>query len=278
MLGLLPPTEPTYLALNVSGGFVEYVVVSLVALAASALTLFSGFGLGTLLMPVVAIFFPLEVAIAVTAMVHLANNIFKVGLLGRKAKGSVLVSFGVPAIAAALLGALLLTWLSDVPPLYQYTFGDRLLSVSPLKLVVGVLILGFLFLELLPRFSAISLDKKFLPFGGVISGFFGGLSGHQGAFRSMFLLKAGLTKEEFVASGVVLAVMVDLSRMTIYGWDISTQHRDIEWPLVIAASLSAFTGAYAGAKILKKVTIRSIQLAVSALLAVVSLGLVSGLL
>lgn len=256
----------------------EYVVVSLVALAASALTLFSGFGLGTLLMPVVAIFFLLEVAIAVTAMVHLANNIFKVGLLGRKAKGSVLVSFGVPAIAAALLGALLLTWLSDVPPLYQYTFGDRLLSVSPLKLVVGVLILGFLFLELSPRFSAISLDKKFLPFGGVISGFFGGLSGHQGAFRSMFLLKAGLTKEEFVATGVVQAVMVDLSRMTIYGWDISTQHRDIEWPLVIAASLSAFNGAYAGAKILKKVTIRSIQLAVSALLAVVSLGLVSGLL
>jgi uncharacterized membrane protein YfcA len=256
----------------------EYAVVSLAALAASALTLFSGFGLGTLLMPVVAIFFPLEVAIALTAMVHLANNIFKVGLLGRHANGSVLIRFGLPAIAAAFLGALLLTWLSDIPAVYRYAVGGHELSVSPLKLVVGVLILAFVLLELSPRFSAISLDRKYLPFGGIVSGFFGGLSGHQGAFRSMFLLKAGLAKEEFVATGVMLAVMVDLSRMTIYGWDMLTQSRALEWPLVIAASLSAFTGAYVGAKVLKKVTIRSIQLMVSALLVVVSLGLVSGLL
>ena len=38
----------------------EYFVIPLAAFAASMLTLFSGFGLGTLLMPVVAIFFPVE--------------------------------------------------------------------------------------------------------------------------------------------------------------------------------------------------------------------------
>ncbi|KAF0170293.1 MAG: hypothetical protein FD161_4693 [Limisphaerales bacterium] len=43
----------------------DYVVVSLAALVATALTLFSGFGLGTLLMPVFAVFFPLPVAVAV---------------------------------------------------------------------------------------------------------------------------------------------------------------------------------------------------------------------
>jgi len=56
---------------------VEWIIVSACALLASMLTLFSGFGLGTLLMPVVALFFPLEVAIALTAVVHLANNVFK---------------------------------------------------------------------------------------------------------------------------------------------------------------------------------------------------------
>ena len=60
----------------------EYVVIVIVALCVSMLTLFSGFGLGTLLMPALAIFFPVPVAIAATAIVHLANNIFKVGLLG----------------------------------------------------------------------------------------------------------------------------------------------------------------------------------------------------
>lgn len=256
----------------------EFIVVSVAALVASALTLFSGFGLGTLLMPVVALFFPVEVAIAITAMVHLANNIFKVGLLGKQANGSVLVRFGVPAVAAAFLGALLLTWLSDVPPLYEYAALGTVLQVYPLKLVVGLLIMAFVFLDLSPRFSAIALDRKYLPLGGALSGFFGGLSGHQGAFRSMFLLKAGLNKEEFVATGVMLAVMVDISRMAIYGWDISAQHRIVEWPLVATASLAAFSGAYVGSRILKKVTIRSIQLIVSVLLAVVSLGLMSGVL
>jgi uncharacterized membrane protein YfcA len=69
---------------------VDLFVVCFAALVASALTLFSGFGLGTLLMPVVALFFPLDLAIAMTAMVHLANNLFKIGLLGRKADSQLL--------------------------------------------------------------------------------------------------------------------------------------------------------------------------------------------
>ena len=256
----------------------EIVVVSIAALFASALTLFSGFGLGTLLMPVVAIFFPIEVAIAITAMVHLANNLFKVALLGKKASRSVLLSFGVPAVVTAFLGALVLGWLSVVPSILEYSAFGNQMQVSPLKLVVGMLILAFVTLELSPKFSSIALDRKYLPYGGVVSGFFGGLSGHQGAFRSMFLLKAGLSKEEFVATGVMLAVMVDTSRMLIYGWEMSGQHHGIEWPLVIAASVSAFVGAYLGSRMLKKITIKSIQVMVSLLLVVVSLGLMSGVL
>ncbi len=255
----------------------EILVVSMAALIASALTLFSGFGLGTLLMPVVAIFFPVEIAIAITAMVHLANNVFKVALLGKKASRSVLLSFGIPAVASAFLGAVILGWLSGVPSLEYAAFGHQM-QVSPLKLVVGILILSFVTLELLPGFSSVALDRKYLPYGGVVSGFFGGLSGHQGAFRSMFLLKAGLNKEEFVATGVMLAVMVDMSRILVYGWDMTGLRHSIEWPLVISASCSAFAGAYFGSRLLEKVTIRFIRIAVSVLLAVISLGLISGVL
>jgi uncharacterized membrane protein YfcA len=92
----------------------------------------------------------------------------------------------------------------------------------------------------------------------------------------MFLLKAGLSKEEFVATGVMLAVMVDVSRMLIYGWEMSGHRHDIHWPLVVAASVSAFIGAYFGARLLNKITLRSIRIAVSVLLVVVSLGLISG--
>jgi len=255
---------------------VELLIVCIAALLASALTLFSGFGLGTLLMPVVALFFQLELAIAMTAMVHLANNLFKIGLLGRKADGSVLLKFGLPAVAAAFVGAALLLYLGEVKPIYEYeAFGNNQ-QVSALKVVIGVLIVSFVVLEFSSTFSTVALDRKWLPLGGMISGFFGGLSGHQGAFRSMFLIKAGLEKEGFVATGVVLAVMVDIARMVIYGADISTRGHAVEWPLVIGASLSAFTGAYVGAKVLKKVTLRSVQLIVSGLLIVVGVGLIVG--
>ncbi|MDR4468594.1 MAG: sulfite exporter TauE/SafE family protein [Nitrospira sp.] len=256
----------------------ELLIVCIAALLASALTLFSGFGLGTLLMPVVALFFPLELAIAMTAMVHLANNLFKIGLLGRKADSSVLMQFGVPAIAAAFVGAALLTYLGEVKPIYEYQAFGSARQVSVLKLVIGVLIVSFVVLELSPTFSKIALDRRWLPLGGIVSGFFGGLSGHQGAFRSMFLIKAGLEKEAFVATGVALAVLVDIARLSVYGAGTTIQGEVIEWPLAIGACLSAFLGAYVGAQMLRKVTFRSVQLMVSALLIVVGIGLVMGLL
>jgi uncharacterized membrane protein YfcA len=257
---------------------VEMIAVCLAALSASGLTFFSGFGLGTLLMPVVALFFPLEQAIAMTAIVHLANNLFKIGLVGKKADATVVFRFGAPAVAAALIGAGLLVWLGELSPLFSYGALGHDFQISPLKLVIGLLIIAFVVLELLPSFSTITLPRQWLPVGGLISGFFGGLSGNQGAFRSMFLLKAGLDKEAFVATGVVLAVLVDMSRLLIYAADISANSRAVEWPLVIAASASAFAGAYLGSRIMKKISILAVQRIVSFLLIVVATGIISGVL
>jgi uncharacterized protein len=255
---------------------VEIIIVSLAAFIASALTLFSGFGLGTLLMPVVAIFFPITIAISITAIVHLANNLFKAVLLGQYADRSVLLRFGIPAVIFAFLGAIILGWLSTIPPLYEYSAFNQNLKISPAKLIVGLLILGFVALELSPKYSTVKIDPKYLPFGGVISGFFGGLSGHQGAFRSMFLIKSGLSKEAYVATGVMLAVMVDVARLSIYGWQVATEVEQIQWRLVFAASISAFFGAYFGAKLLKKITINVIRMSISIMLVIVAIGLILG--
>jgi len=138
-------------------------------------------------------------------------------------------------------------------------------------------IISFVALELSPIFSSLTLDKKFLSLGGIISGFFGGLSGHQGAFRSLFLLKAGLSKEQFIATGVILAVMVDLSRMIIYGFDALITQKNIDWMIVITAILAAFIGSFFGSRLIKKVTIHSIQILVSGLLVVIAFGLMTGI-
>ena len=85
----------------------DYLLVCGVALLVSGLTLYSGFGLGTLLMPVFALFFPVSVAVAATAVVHLLNNLFKVVLVGRRADWTVVARFGLPAALAAFVGAAL---------------------------------------------------------------------------------------------------------------------------------------------------------------------------
>lgn len=86
-----------------------------------------------------------------------------------------------------------------------------------MKGVIGSLIVLFALLELSPRFQALAFPPRWLPVGRALSGYFGGFSGNQGALRSVFLLKAGLSKDAFVATGVVSAVIVDAMRFSVYG-------------------------------------------------------------
>src|SRR3989338_8441733 len=83
----------------------ELVLIGVSALLVSGMTLFSGFGLGTVLMPVFALFFPLPLAIAATAVVHFANNIFKFGLMAKQADWRVVGRVSVPAAIAAMIAA-----------------------------------------------------------------------------------------------------------------------------------------------------------------------------
>ena len=162
----------------------SYLIVCLVALVASGLTLFSGFGLGTLLLPAFALFFPVEIAVTATAVVHLANNFFKLALVGRHASARVVLAFGLPAIAGALGGAWALAYLSGLPVLARYTFLGREVELTGVRLVVSVLIVVFALLELLPAADRLAFGPHWLTLGGAVSGFFGGLSGHQGSRSS----------------------------------------------------------------------------------------------
>lgn len=259
----------------------SHLIVAVTALIASGLTLFSGFGLGTILMPVFALFFPVTVAIPATAIVHLANNLFKVALVGRRANWSVLFRFAPAAALAAMVGAWLLWLLADLPPVAHYEFLGEPREINPVQLTIGLVIVAIAALELSPRFSALAFPPKFLILGGFISGFFGGLSGNQGAFRSAFLLRAGLDKEAFVATGVIASVIVDMFRLAVYGLSFyatsfSTLSGEVG-SVVAVAIIAAFAGAYVGARLLKKMTLRFVQFVVAAMMVVIGIGLATGL-
>ena len=260
-----------------------FFIVGITAFLAAGLTMYSGFGLGTLMLPVFALFFPTEVAVVATALVHGANNVFKVSLLGRNADREVVLKFGLPAIAAAILGALALGWVAQSDSSMSVVVNDKTAAeITPVKLVVGLLMIGFALFELLPRFRNLAFDRRYLPLGGILSGFFGGLSGHQGALRSAFLAKSGLTTERFVGSNAVIGFMVDLTRISVYVALFTVAGGEPGdfggWPLVITGAISAFCGIMLGKRFLKKVTMTSIQTLVGVLLFGVGLALVTGVL
>jgi len=234
----------------------DYVIIPLTALIASFLTFFSGFGLGTLLLPVFAIYYPLPIAIALTASVHLLNNLFKLSLVFKSINWNVALRFGIPSLLAAFAGAYALRKLSDADvTMASYHIADKEFMITWPGFIIGILIILFAMAELSKRLSSLSFPDKYLIPGGLLSGFFGGFSGHQGALRSAFLLRLNLEKPAFIATGVVVACMVDVVRLALYSkFDVLTD-TEVNYPLLIVTVLAAWGGAFVGNKIFRKTSL-----------------------
>jgi uncharacterized membrane protein YfcA len=253
----------------------DLAILALVALGASLLTFFTGFGLGTLLLPVFALFVPLAEAVALTAAVHLASGLVKFGLTSRHVAWRVVVAFGVPAVLASLIGAALLLRVTDASPWFSWSLTGREYAVTPVKLLVGVLLAAFAMAEFVPSLKRITFSTRWLPVGGLLSGFFGGLAGMQGALRSAFLVRANLTKEAFIGTGAALACLIDITRLGVYGRAL--READLDGTLLTVAVVAAALGAIAGSFLLKKVAVSVVEKLVATMLLVAAAGLVTGL-
>ena len=256
----------------------SYLIISITAFLAAVLTFFSGFGLGTLLAPVMMLFFPAEVAIAMTGIVHLINNILKLFLTGKHANKSVVLTFGVPAIVASFVGAWILLQISEMPVFFSYQIWGRDMNVYPVKFIIAILLMIFALIEIIPFFKKLQFSQKWMPFGGILSGFFGGLSGTQGALRSAFLIRSGLSKAAFIGTTAFVSTMVDITRLGVYSGGMIRHIEISNIYILLAAVCSAAAGAVLGNQLLKKVTIDFVKNAVAILLLVIAFGLASGLL
>lgn len=259
----------------------DIAVIAIVAALASALTLYSGFGLGTILLPAFALFFPAPVAVAATGVVHLLNNLFKGTLLRKRADWATVLKFGLPAVPAAVAGAWLLALLGDTPRLFEWSALGQRFGPTGAGLTIGLLMILFASLEFQRWFHQLKAPPRLMPLGGALTGFFGGLTGQQGAFRSMFLLRSGLPAERFIATGVMIAILVDLSRLATYAASFTAAGLNPagrDGLLVVVGTLSAFTGAYVATRHLDKITIGTVRYSVAALMLVIGAALAVGVL
>jgi len=256
----------------------ELIIILFTVLFGCLLTFFSGFGLGTILLPVFSLFFSLEIAIAATAIVHFFNSFFKVLLVFRYVNWNLLFKFGSTAIPFAFIGAWMLGEIDSSDFVIHYNFYFLINDVSLIQFCIGLLMLLFAFIELFWKKKELNLSGIWIYVGGSLSGFFGGLSGHQGALRAMFLSKTKISKEEFVATSSTIGLFIDFTRLLVYSTTISLIGAVSIQKTLILAICVAFIGSYFGSKLLRKTTMKTVQYIVTCLLLVMGILLMFGFL
>ena len=150
---------------------VVVILAMLTCVVAAALTVPAGFGLATMMTPVFLVWFDPHQAIAGVAIVHGAHNLIKSRMLREHIDRNALKRFGWALLIGALIGALLQSFIPS----------------DPLLLLVGVALIVLPLLKVSESWSSIRLPEAEDRLGGFGSGFLGGLTGHQGALRAMFL-------------------------------------------------------------------------------------------
>ncbi len=202
---------------------------------AAALTVPAGFGLATMITPVVFLWLEPHEAVAVVAIVHGSHNAWKLKVLRESVDYSAVRRFGWAMVVGALLGAAL----------------NTVVEAEPLLLLVGIALILLPLLSVTERWTNFRLPEAEDRIGGFGSGFFGGLTGHQGALRAMFLQKRLPDKAEYAATAAVLALVVDLTRIPVYvalgGWQILDAGA-----LIVGLVFAAILGVQLGKKWLKK--------------------------
>jgi uncharacterized membrane protein YfcA len=207
------------------------------SILAGAIAALAGFGIGSLLTPVLSLRFDVRLAIALVSLPHLAGTLARLLLVRAYIDREVLVGFGLASAVGGLLGAAL----------------QAALQSSALAVIFGLLLV-FAGLGGITGFAQrMRLRGRALALaGGAASGLLGGLVGNQGGIRAAALLGFDVDREAFVATATAVALIVDAARIPVY---LASQGRDIaaQLPLVSVLALGAVLGTLLGAWALRRI-------------------------
>jgi uncharacterized membrane protein YfcA len=229
-------------------------LVALVALLAASLASVTGFGIGSLLTPTLAVHTGTKLAVAAVSIPHLIGTAQRFWLLRRHVDRRVLLGFGIASALGGLAGALV-----------HASASSRALSV-----VFGIFVAVAGVSELTGWMRRVRWGRRSARVAGAASGALGGMVGNQGGIRTAALLGFDVPKVSFVATATAIGLFVDGARMPVY---LATEWRDIFaiWPLVLTATLGVVVGTAHGARVLGRLPQQLFRRVIAVLL--ITLGL-----
>ena len=210
---------------------------ALASVAAGAVAAVAGFGIGSILTPLLALQLGTKIAVAVIAIPHFVATVIRFWIIRAQVNKKVLLGFGTASAAGGVIGAVL----------------HSTLQSTALTVVFGALLVFAGFMGMTGLAQRMHFRGIFAWGAGALSGGFGGLVGNQGGIRSAALMTFNLPKESLVATTTAIGVVVDLARLPVY---LYSEHRQViaAWPQILIGTLGTVLGTWFGIKFLRKIS------------------------
>jgi uncharacterized membrane protein YfcA len=229
----------------------DFYIFFIVAFLSIVIGTVAGFGTSTIFLPVALIFVDFKTALVLVAITHLSANMGATTFFRHGLDRRLILLFGVPSIFITIIGAYMVTYVSQ--------------NILIIILGISLLIFSISFL-IKPNFKVPKSDTNTV-IGGALSGFLQGLLGIGGPLRGAFLISYDLDKFKYIATLAAIAVIIDLTRIPIYlSNNLLEPQYYIYIPILIVLGV---IGSYIGKKIVvfipqdvfKKVVLVAIGLA-----------------
>ena len=213
----------------------------------------AGFGSSTIFLPIALFFFNFRTALILVAIFHMSGNIGRITFFRHGLNRELLIRFGVPSVILTVIGALLVSHISQ----------------SVLKLILGTFLLLYVALSISRPGMSVKPTVRNTIFGGSVSGFFAGLIGTGGALRASFLTSYNLEKSVYISTAAAISLAVDICRIHVY---LASGYlpQDYYYFVPILFFL-ALAGSFTGKKIVSKVPQRMFRTFVLLVIGAVSL-------
>ena len=232
----------------------QSILLALFTFIAALFGTLSGFGISTIMIPVLCLFYPVPTALLFVAIIHFCGDIWKIIFFKRGANWKLILGFGIPGIVMSFFGA------------------SITLNISPLilkRFLGGFLILYMIYLFFKQKWKIPKTDKTAI-LGGSLSGFFAGIFGVGGAVRGAFLSAYDLPKETYIFTAGAIAFFIDISRITKYVTGGITLNENLSLLLLLLVPLS-FLGAYLAKRIVHSIPQNYFRLGIAILLGIVGI-------
>jgi len=225
------------------------VALAIAAFIAGAIAAVSGFGIGSILTPLLALSVGVKIAVAAVSIPHVVGTALRFWTMRHRVDREVLKTFGVMSAAGGLAGALLQAWSSS--PALRIVF-------SAILIFAGIMgIIGWS--------DRLRFGRRGAWIAGGVSGLLGGLIGNQGGIRAAAMLAFDVPKEAFVATATAVALIVDFVRMPVYALKEGRALLAI-WPLIAIATTAVVIGTILGRTLLGRIPDKLFRRIVGALI------------